>query len=301
MGSIYAQLGGKPAVEAAVDDFYHRVIGDETLAPYFHGIDLDRLKRHQRAFLAVVLGSSDDEYVGRSMAAAHARFQISDHAFDRVVEHLGATLASLGVDDLTVEAIADRLGPLRAEIVAAYTPGEHEAVAAFLDHYRTLLLDKVRGLDEEQLRWPASPTGTSLLSIVKRLTYVERWWFAAVFGGEEVEFPWSRDDPDADRRVESWETAAEIIALYRAEARRSRTITASAKLDDVARGAGGDGHRPTLRWVLLHMLEQTARHCGQADILREALDARPAADLDGSAAVRARRPRPRAARLLRAN
>jgi hypothetical protein len=100
--------------------------------------------------------------------------------------------------------------------------------------------------------------------------------------------------------VESWETAAEVIALYRAEARRSRGITASAKLDDVARGAGEDGHKPTLRWVLLHMLEQTARHCGQADILRETIDARPAGDLGGSAAVRDRRPRPRDARLLRA-
>jgi hemoglobin len=299
MGSIYEQLGGKAAVEAAVDDFYHRVLGDETLRPYFAGIDLDRLKRHQRAFLSVVLGHAGEGYAGRSMAAAHADLKVSDHAFDQVVGHLAGTLTSLGVDGTTIETIADRLAPLRAEIVAAYTPGEHEAVAAFLDHYRTVLLDKVRGVDEESLRRAASPSGTSLLSIVKRLTYVERWWFAAVFDGQAVEFPWSRADPDAFRRVESWETAAEIVAMYRAEAQRSRTITASAKLDDVARATGEDGHRPTLRWVLLHVLEQTARHCGQADILREVIDAQPAADVGHSEAVRALRPRAREPRLLR--
>jgi hemoglobin len=298
MGSIYEQLGGKAAVEAAVDDFYRRVLGDETLSPYFAGIDLDRLRRHQRAFLTAVLGGAEGQYSGRSMSVAHADLNVSDHAFDQVVQHLAATLTSLGVDAPTIETIADRLAPLRAEIVAAYTPGEHEAVAAFLDHYRTLLLDKVRGLDEERLRWPASPSGTSLLSIVKRLTYVERWWFAAVFHGEPVEFPWSREDPDATRRVEAWESAAEIIGLYRGEARRSRTITASAKLDDVARSASEDGQRPTLRWILLHVLEQTARHCGQADILRETIDSRPAEDLESSAAVKARRPRPPDRRLL---
>src|SRR5688500_3889061 len=163
------------------------------------------------------------------MAGPHATLNVSDAAFDRVVEHLVGTLTALGVPQGMIEAVGDRLGPLRAEVVAAYAPGEHEAVAAFLDHYRTVVLNKVRGLDDETLRRPMTASGTSLLGIVKHLTYRERWWFASMFGGEDVEFPWTEADVGADWRIESWETAEEVIALYRAEARRSRTITASAK------------------------------------------------------------------------
>ena len=94
--SIYDSIGGGPAVAAAVDDFYVRVTGDPSLAPYFDATLMGRLKSHQRAFIAAALGGPQ-LYAGRDKAAAHAELSISDADFDAVVGHLVATLASLEV------------------------------------------------------------------------------------------------------------------------------------------------------------------------------------------------------------
>jgi Protein of unknown function (DUF664). len=112
------------------------------------------------------------------------------------------------------------------------------------------------------------PSGTSLLGILKHLAYVERWWFRAVFAGDDVEFPWSDEDPDADWRPEEGGTVSSVLAFYDNECGRSRAVTAAASLEDLA-----PRHEPvSLRWILAHMLEETARHAGQADILRELID-----------------------------
>ena len=116
--SIYSEIGGRPAVDAAVSDFYQRVLADPSLSPYFEGVDLDRLKRHQRAFIGVALGGPV-AYSGRTMADAHAGLDITSEAFDRVVEHLAATLTSLGVPDATIGDIAGALLPLKGDIVTA--------------------------------------------------------------------------------------------------------------------------------------------------------------------------------------
>lgn len=118
MPSIFTAIGGAPAVALAVDDFYARALADELLAPYFDGVDLNKQKRHMRAFLAGAIGGPD-VYAGRDMRAAHARLHITHEAFDRVVEHLVATLASLSVPSPFVEAIGAKLAPLRAQIVSA--------------------------------------------------------------------------------------------------------------------------------------------------------------------------------------
>jgi hemoglobin len=116
VGSMYEQLGGAPAVQAAVDEFYRRVLADPEVAPYFAGSDLGRLERHQRAFLAAALGGPNP-YRGRAMRVAHAGRGITDEAFDRVITHLAGTLASLGVGEELIVAVATALEPLRAEIV----------------------------------------------------------------------------------------------------------------------------------------------------------------------------------------
>jgi hemoglobin len=114
--SIYRDIGGRAAVDAAVSDFYERVLADPSLAPYFAGVDIDRLKRHQRAFMGMALGGPV-AYAGRDMAAAHAGLEITSAAFDAVVQHLAATLESLGVPDATIGAIAQALVPLKGDIV----------------------------------------------------------------------------------------------------------------------------------------------------------------------------------------
>jgi hemoglobin len=114
--TIYEQIGGAPAVAAAVDGFYERVWSDPDLIPYFPATDKDRLKDHQRAFITTALGGPE-AYAGRSMAEAHRGRGITDGAFDRVVEHLADTLAELSVPAATIETIAGALAPLRGEIV----------------------------------------------------------------------------------------------------------------------------------------------------------------------------------------
>jgi uncharacterized damage-inducible protein DinB len=151
-----------------------------------------------------------------------------------------------------------------------YLGDEAGTLAGFLDFHRATLLWKLEGLDDEPLRRPMVPSGTSLLGLVKHLAYVERWWFQQVWAGREVTYPWTDEDRDADWRVEPDETTEDILALYRGECDRSREIVAaSASLDEVGHHPRGERSR---RWILVHMIEETARHNGHADILREQLD-----------------------------
>lgn len=114
--AIYDDIGGAPAVTAAVDMFYAKVTGDPSLAGYFDGVDLARLKGHQRAFIGAALGAAD-AYSGRDMGAAHASLAITDADFDAVIGHLADTLAALAVPADTIERIGAALAPLRADIV----------------------------------------------------------------------------------------------------------------------------------------------------------------------------------------
>jgi hemoglobin len=118
MATIYDEIGGKDGVAAAVDTLYDHVLADDLLAPYFAATDMRRQKQHLRAFLAAAVGGPD-VYAGRDMDVAHAGLGITDEAFDRVVDHLVATLTGLGVAPATIGAIGGALAPLRARIVAA--------------------------------------------------------------------------------------------------------------------------------------------------------------------------------------
>jgi hemoglobin len=119
--SIFDQIGGRAAVTAAVDDFYRRVIADPELTPYFDGVDMRRLKGHQRSFIAAAIGGPEP-YLGRSMREAHGPLAIQPAHFDRVVGHLVETLTDLGVDGSTIGQIGDRLAPLKAEIAVPDAP-----------------------------------------------------------------------------------------------------------------------------------------------------------------------------------
>jgi len=139
------------------------------------------------------------------------------------------------------------------------TGGEREMLAGFLDFQRATLLWKLEGLDDEQLRRAMVPSGTSLLGLVKHLAYVERSWFQGVWDGQEVSLP--------------YETTEDVLALYDGECDRSRAIVAAASsLDDIAEHPRRQGWKMSRRWILIHMIEETARHVGHADILREQLD-----------------------------
>jgi hemoglobin len=119
--SIFERLGQEQGIRAAVDDFYERVVGDPQLAPYFEDVDLRKLRGHQTALLVQVTGGPA-VYSGRDLAAAHDRLGITPEDFDRVVEHLVATLTSFGVAPDDIGSIGEALGAHRDEIVTAPAP-----------------------------------------------------------------------------------------------------------------------------------------------------------------------------------
>ena len=114
--ALYESLGGDAGMRAAVDVFYARVTGDETLAPFFVGIDLDRLRAHQRSFLSAALGGPE-LFTGRPLEHAHAGLGITEDHFDRLVDHLASTLGDLGVAPAAVAEVRERLDLLRSRVV----------------------------------------------------------------------------------------------------------------------------------------------------------------------------------------
>lgn len=157
---------------------------------------------------------------------------------------------------------------------AASVADERTMLAAFLDLYRDIIRRKVRGVSEADARRRLVPSMTTLGGLVKHLYWVELSWFQRVLAGRAAEdlppVPWTDQDPDADFRMEPDETVEQLIAAYDRACAQSRAAAASRALDDtVAHHRMG---QVSLRWIYLHMIEETARHAGHADILREQLD-----------------------------
>ena len=145
-------------------------------------------------------------------------------------------------------------------------------LSAFLERYRETILWKLEGLSTEQASARLVPSVTTLLGIVKHLAYVERGWFQMNFAGEPPNYPWPEDEPDEDIdfRIAPSDTVQSISGLYRQEIARAREIVAVASLEDLSKNQER-GPR-SLRWIMVHMIEETARHAGHADILRELTD-----------------------------
>lgn len=153
---------------------------------------------------------------------------------------------------------------------------EREMLETFLDFYRETILWKVSGMSEEDIRKVIVPSGWSPLGMVKHLVFVEQNWFQTRFAGEKgLAVPWTDDDPDADFRVEPNETTEQILQFYRDACERARAAAAGASLDDLAVEWPADRppeKRPNLRWIYVHMIEETARHAGHLDVVRELID-----------------------------
>jgi hypothetical protein len=150
------------------------------------------------------------------------------------------------------------------------TGGEKESLHASLNRHRDAVLWKLVGLDDVALRRPMTPSGTTLLGLVKHLGSVEYGWFCETFGRPTEPLPFDEDDEDADLRVEPDESTADILAFYeRARAAADGVID---ELDVDDEGTAWFGDAVSLRWVLIHMIEETARHAGHVDIVRELID-----------------------------
>lgn len=139
------------------------------------------------------------------------------------------------------------------------------------------LLSKLDGLDEYQVRRPMTATGTSLLGLVKHLASVQLGYFTEVFGRDPGwELPWFADDaePDADLWVPASESREDVLALHRHSAAVSDTTITELDLDaaGVVPWWPPERREVTLHQILVHVLVETARHAGHADIVRELID-----------------------------
>ncbi|GAA2215039.1 DinB family protein [Nonomuraea monospora] len=140
---------------------------------------------------------------------------------------------------------------------------EKATLRGFLDHLRDAIAAKATGVPEPQVRTPGVPSGTSLLGLVKHLAFVERFYLL----GEDA------DDWAATMRPAARETVDGLLADYRATIERAnQVIDACQDLSLPAPRAPRPGPAPSMRWVLVHLIEETGRHAGHADILREQLD-----------------------------
>ena len=117
--TLYEQLGGKPAVDAAVKGFYDKVLADDRVNGFFEGVDMDRQIRMQSEFLTFAFGGPNN-YEGKDLRAAHAHLVakgLNDTHFDVILEHLGATLKELGVNDELIQQAADVANSVRGPIL----------------------------------------------------------------------------------------------------------------------------------------------------------------------------------------
>jgi uncharacterized damage-inducible protein DinB len=155
---------------------------------------------------------------------------------------------------------------------------ERTSLNEFLEYHRATFLGRLEGLDHEQLNRRLPPSDLTLAALAKHLAYVEDSWFHEDFLGVPMPAPWADapfdDDPDWELHSAVDDAPADLVALYVAACDRSRAIVAAAdSLDSLSqRISDREGMAFSLRWIMLHMIEETARHNGHADLIRESID-----------------------------
>jgi uncharacterized damage-inducible protein DinB len=154
----------------------------------------------------------------------------------------------------------------------AFVADEKQMLCGWMDFHRATILMKLEGLSEDDARRVLVSSGTNLLGMVRHLAFAEDYWFSQIFAGADLDVPrvLPGEIVPADVPVSA------VVSSYEAACDRSRAVVADASLDARARGTVSNRRGPasmfTLRWVLTHMIEETARHNGHADIIREQID-----------------------------
>ncbi|WP_433546579.1 DinB family protein [Streptomyces sp. CA-294286] len=162
--------------------------------------------------------------------------------------------------------------PARSDRPAAWD--ERSTLTKYLEYARRTAWEKCEGVSAEHATaapLPGSPL-MSLWGLISHLRWVEHWWFDVVFRGGRDEGPWTDEDPDGEMRVVEGASLEELIAEYRGKCADWDAFVARTDLDALAAQPSRDGTRPTLRWVLMHLVEEISRHNGHLDILRELAD-----------------------------
>jgi uncharacterized damage-inducible protein DinB len=157
---------------------------------------------------------------------------------------------------------------------------EAATLLGFLDYQRATLAWKCRGLDGAGLRATVGVSSMTLGGMLKHMAYVENDWFSRWLHGRDRRAPWDAVDWKADRDWE-WHSAAndspeQLRTIWNDAVTSSRSLVAEALsnggLDQLAKRTWSDGRAPSLRWIVVHMIEEYARHNGHADLIRELVD-----------------------------
>jgi uncharacterized damage-inducible protein DinB len=160
---------------------------------------------------------------------------------------------------------------------AAQAGDERTTLQGFLDYHRDTLRLKLDGLTAGQLNTRLAPSDMTLGGMMKHLAFVEHWWYDCVFLGHEYAEPWAsidwKADADWDWHSAVDDTPEQIRALFDDAVARSDAVAAGVSLDQLSeRTDRRTGERFSLRWILVHMIEEYARHNGHADLIRESID-----------------------------
>jgi hypothetical protein len=170
--------------------------------------------------------------------------------------------------DLGSDALPDRPEP-------DWATDERTTLVQFLDYYRTTLERQAFGLTDAQAATASvEPSMLTMTGLVRHMHDVERNWFRRCFHGETIDPAYySRERPDGDLEVDAATSLADAIAAWRAEIAVCDEILAGVTdMGRLATGRSSRGGQPNMRWVLVHLIEEYARHCGHADLIRERID-----------------------------
>jgi uncharacterized damage-inducible protein DinB len=174
---------------------------------------------------------------------------------------------------MTSESASQSIAPGRADDIPA-SWDERTVLTTFLDYARDTVHAKCAGLSDADARrapLPSSPLMT-ISGVVSHLRWVESAWIEKNLLGGTITAPWTADDPDREFRIAVQVPLAQLLAEYRAACARHRELVASLDLNTPSKGDLREAEPVTLRWVLFHLTEETARHNGHLDILRELAD-----------------------------
>lgn len=153
---------------------------------------------------------------------------------------------------------------------------EATTALAFLDFQRATVLAKAEDLDAAALVQSVPPSSMTLGGLLKHLAYVEHWWVREVFLGLPAQEPWASVDWTADEDWD-WHSAADddpdsVRGLLEESIAVSDGVLSGASFEDLSVGLSRTGEQFSVRWIVLHLIEEYARHAGHADLLREAVD-----------------------------
>ncbi|HET9895274.1 MAG TPA: DinB family protein [Streptosporangiaceae bacterium] len=174
---------------------------------------------------------------------------------------------------MTSQPASQSISPGRTDDIPA-SWDERTILTTFLDYARDTVHAKCTGLSDADARLaplPGSPLMT-ISGLISHLRWVEASWIEKKLLGRTIDPPWTDEDPDREFRIAVEVPLAQLLAEYRAACARHRELVASLPLDTRSRGDLGRAEPVTLRWILMHLTEETARHNGHIDLLRELAD-----------------------------